>query len=312
MPGADAYMDEGCAGVKYSYLNAEWREEKISSHYVSRIEYLADEAGNPLCVFKLKAADENVPDEVWKVQWAKRNGYMVNYVQYYDRYMQNRGDDYWYQFADRPHMEQINWYEYNSETGEKNHILQLSYRWQRDQEAFVVSPPFYRVWNEGDFLLQEMNYSDGGLVYYSARQYDADGRLAAEMEYEVKEEEIFRTFHRYEYPEEERVEKYSYLIQGQEFSHLFEEGERILLTFSCEGVLTKIKMMDRSGELLEKYEFYEAGEKEGEFRGMYAGTEMIIGETAILQELSKEEERIRSSAGIDWMSYMWEEGYLWQ
>ena len=160
--------------------------------------------------------------------------------------------------------------------------------------------------------MQEMNYSDGGLVYYSARQYDADGRLAAEMEYEVKEEEIFRTFHRYEYPEEERVEKYSYLIQGQEFSHLFEEGERILLAFSCEGVLTKIKMMDRSGELLEKYEFYEAGEKEGEFRGMYAGTEMIIGETAILQELSKEEERIRSSAGIDWMSYMWEEGYLWQ
>lgn len=306
------YTDEGCAGVKYSYLNAEWGEEEISFNYVSRIEYLADEAGNPLCVFKLRATDENVPDEVWKVQWAQRNGYMVNHIQYYDRYMQNRGDDYWYQFADEPHMKQVNWYEYNSETGEKNHILQLSYRWQGNQEAFVVSPPFYRVWSEGDFLLQEMNYSDEGLVYYSARQYDADGRLAAEMEYEVKEEEVFRTFHRYEYPEEERVEKYSYFIQGQEFSHLFEEGERILLTFSCEGVLTKIKMTDMEGELLEKYEFYEAGEKEGEFRGMYAGTEMITGETAILEEFSKEGERIRSSAGIDWMSYMWGEEYLWQ
>lgn len=296
------YTDQGRAGVSYSYLNDQI-DGGISRYCSHRIEYLEDEAGNLLCAFELNSLNVDTPNKVWNMQWMQRDDHMVNRVQYYkdNIWIPNHRD--WYRSVDTADREQVNLYEYDSETGEKNHILQLSYEWKDDKTAYSLSVPFYRARYEGNLLLWQMSYSDSGLVYYSACQYDADGRLNAVVEYEVNQNEPHAVFYRYEYPEKDKIEKYSYSVHGREFSHLFGDGERVLLTFSYTGILNGIEMRNASGELSEKYEFYEAGKELGKFKRMYVGTNVIIGEKAVLKKFEEEAELYGFQVGVDLISH---------
>ena len=291
------YTDQGRAGVSYSYLDNHINGG-ISKYCSYRIEYLEDEAGNLLCAFKLNFLNEEALDKVWKMQWMQQDDHMVNRVQFYEEneWTSNHSDRY--RTVDMADREQVNLYEYNSETGEKNHILQLSYEWKSNKTAYSLSVPIYRARYEGNLLLWQMSYSDSGLVYYSACQYDADGRLNAVVEYEVDQYRPHAVFYRYEYPEKDKIEKYSYFVQGREFNHLFGNGESVLLTFSSMGILNGIEMRDASGELSEKYEF-EAGTELGKFKRMYVGTKVIIGEKAILKIFEEEAELYGFQVGVD-------------
>lgn len=292
------YTDQGRACVSYSYFNEQF-DGGISPYCSYRIEYLEDEAGNLLCAFERYSLADDLVNKAWKVQWAQLNDYMMNRVQYYERTIWDADNSNWYQYVDTAEMEQVNLYEYNSETGDKNHIIQLSYEWQSDQNMFVLTVPFYRARYEDNHLLWQMSYSDSGLTHYNACQYDADGHLKAVVEYAVEEEEPHAVFCWYEYSERDRIEKYSYSVQGREFSHLFGDGGRILLSFSDEGILTGIEMTDKAGKLIEKYEFYESGEGLGRLESMYTDTNMIVGETAILEKFEEEVESYGFRAGVD-------------
>ena len=291
------YTDQGCAGVSYSYLD-QHIDGGISQYCSYRTEYLEDENGNPLCAFKLKSLNVDIPNDVWTMQWTQQDDYMVNHVKYYQRNILNPNSSDWYRYADTADMEQFNLYEYNAETGDKNHILQLSYEWQNDENAFCLTVPFYRAQYEGNLLFWQMSYSDRGLVYYSACQYDADGRLEAVVEYGAEEDESYAVFYRYEYPEEDKIEKYSYFIEEREFSHLFGDGDCVLLTFSYTGILTGIEMTDVSGKLIEKYEFCEVGEERGRFKNMYVGDNVIVGEKAVLEKFEEETESFDFRVGV--------------
>ena len=295
------HTDIGCAGVSYSYLDDQ-ADGGVSGSYSSRTEFLEDEKGNTLCVFQFNSWDENEPCEAWKMQWMEQGNQIVCRVQNYKDneygfWIRQSSDsvyqNHWYQTRGRADAEQVNLYEYNPETGVKNPTLQLNYEWQNEQYDFCLTPSFYRAQYDGDSLLWQMLYSDGRLVYYSACQYDTDGRLEIVVEYDTEKEEPYALFHRYERPEEDMIEEYVYEIQGQEFSHLFGDGENVLLTFSKTGILSGIEMTDAAGSVWEKYEFTESGENAGKVEKMYIGTDVISGEDAVLEKLEEEVGQIK-------------------
>lgn len=290
------HTDIGCAGVSYSYLDNQ-ADGEISDSYSLCTEFLEDENGNTLCVFQFNSRDQKEPCEVWKMQWTQQGNQIVNRVQNYkdDVYRfwmeLNSNSEYqnhWYQTRGWADTEQLNLYEYNPETEVRNLTLQLNYEWQNEQYDFCLIPSFYRAQYDEDCLLWQMLYSDGKLAYYGACQYDTEGRLEIVVEYDTEKEKPYALLHRYERPEEGIIEEYVYEIQGQEFSHLFGDGENVLLTFSKTGILSGIAMTDAAGSVLEKYEFTESGENAGKIESMYTGTDVITGEVAVLEKLDEE------------------------
>ena len=288
--------DIGCAGVRYSYLDNQ-TDGGISGSSPSRTEFLEDQQGNTLCVFEFNSWDRNEPCEAWKMQWMQQDNQIVCRVQNYKDneygfWIRQSSDsvyqNHWYQTRGNADAEQVNLYEYNSETGVGNPTLQINYEWQNEQYDFCLTPSFYRAQYDGDALLWQMLYSDGGLAYYGACQYDTDGRLEIAVEYDAEGEKPYALLHRYERPEEDIIEEYVYEIQGQEFSHLFGDGENVLLTFSKTGILSGIEMTDAAGSVLEKYEFTESGENAGKIEKMYTGMNVITGEVAVLEKLEEE------------------------
>ena len=292
-----SYTDSGRAGVSYSYLDKQM-VGGISDYCSYRTEFLEDGDGNLLCAFKLKSLQVDIPNEVCKIQWAWQDDRLINRVQYYIRNWDDSGSN-WYQYGRMVDMEQVNLYEYNPDTGSRNQTLQLSYVWKNRRMAFGPTAPFYRARYEGDLLLWQMDYADDGLAYFNACQYDDDGRLKTIVEYKVRDDTPYAVFYRYEYPGEDMTEVYSYSIQGQEFSHGFGDGDNVLLTFSATGTLFGIEMTDASGKLLERYEFREYGINFGKFEKMYTGTDVIAGETAILEKFGEEAESYGFRAGED-------------
>ena len=290
------HTDIGCAGVSYSYPDNQ-SDEGISSSSPSCTEFLEDQQGNTLCVFQFNSWDRNEPYEAWKMQWMQQDNQIISRVQNYkdSEYgfwiRQSSGgvhQNHWYQTRRKADAEQVNLYKYNPETGVGNPILQLNYEWQNEQYDFCLTPSFYKAQYDGDCLLWQMLYADGVLAYYGACLYDTDGRLEIAIEYDTEKEKPYALLHRYERPEEDIIEEYVYEIQGQEFSHLFGEGENVTLTFSKTGILSGIEMSDTAGSVLEKYEFTESAESIGKIEKMYIGSDAIMGEDAVLEKLEEE------------------------
>lgn len=296
------YTDVGRAGVTYSYFD-EQVDGGISQYCSYHTEFMEDMDGNPLRIFNLHSNTGDIPYEVWKLQWDRQDDHIVNRVQYYERglWMSNRSD--WYRDRERADMEQVNLYEYNPETDQKNHILELNYEWSDDQDSFCLTPSFYWARYDGDLLRWQMSYSDGGLIDYTVCQYDADGRLKSGVRYEAGEEEGYAVFHRYEYPGQDRTEQYSYYIQGPEFRQSFGDGDSALFTFSETGILSGVEMTDAAGNIIEQYEFGDAGENLGKLERMYTGADMTVGETAILEKLEEEARTYGFQAGEALKSY---------
>lgn len=301
------YTDLGCAGVSYSYLD-EKEEGSTAGYCTSRTEFLEDKEGNLLCCFEFGRQDNDVPDIVWRMQWDTVGDQMVNRVQYFERRSgQNQSD--WYQSVIASDMEQINLYVYNPETSRKNLTLQLNYEWLRDDRVFALTPFFYRAQYDGDHLLWQISYEDDRVQYYSACQYDEDGRLQTAVEY-VGDDAPYALFHRYEYPVEEgtlnyfygerldindlpqvtshRQEHYCYEIDGPQFIYTAEDGSHISLMFSDEGMLAGIEMTDVSGNILEGCEFCESGKDAGELEKMYINGAVVEGIDAIMDKLEEE------------------------
>ncbi|MDE6845892.1 MAG: hypothetical protein K2J99_09015 [Lachnospiraceae bacterium] len=292
------YTDTGCAGVNYSYYNDQYAGG-IAPSCSSHTEFVEDGNGNLLCAFQMPSLDGDIPDKVWKMQWAQKNDCIVNRVQCYDRDVWQGDGSRWYQNIETANGEQVNVYEYDSETSGKNQILQLNYEWQREKAEFELTDSFYRARYDGNLLLWQMVYSDGKLTYYSACQYDADGRLQADVEYQDEEEVLYphAVFHHYVYSEKDKKEQYSYYIQGREFRHSFGYGDNVLLTFDELGTLSTIEMRDAVGNVMEKYEFSTTGRDYGKLQTMYADADEITGEDAILNKMEEEAEAYGFQAG---------------
>lgn len=289
------YTDIACAGVSYSYPDNQ-TDGEISRSSPSRTEFLEDQQGRTRCVFEFNSWDQNEPYEAWKMQWVQQDNQIVCRVQNYKDneygfWIRQSSDgvyqNHWYQTRGRADAEQVNLYEYNPETGVGNPTLQLNYEWQNEQYDFRQTPSFYQAQYDEDCLLWQMLYSDGVLAYYGACLYDTDGRLEIAIEYDIEKEKPYALLHRYERPEEDIIEEYVYEIQGQEFSHLFGDGENVMLTFSGRGILSGIEMTDAARTVLEKYEFTKFGENVGKLEKMYTGTDVITGEDAILKKLEE-------------------------
>ncbi len=286
------YTDEGCAGVSYSYLN-EQIDGGISQYCADHTEFLEDAEGNMLCAFKMKSLLLDRPNEAWKMQWREQEGRLVNRVEYYgDNVWQENTE--WYRYVPRADKEQFNLYE-----PEKKLALQLNYEWQQKSQAFSLQPSFYRARYDGNCLLWQMDYVESGIIYFSVCRYDTEGRLREAVEYSAEGEKPEAMFYRYEYPEEDREEQYSYAILGCEFSHVFGDGDNIRLTFSGEGVLSGIEMTEASENGPEKYEFCEAGENAGKLLRMQAGADTVEGENAFLEKLEEEAAAYGFRAGED-------------
>lgn len=281
------YTDEGRAGVSYSYLD-EQMLDGISDYCANHTEFLEDEDGNLLSAFKMNSLLVDIPNEVWKTQWGKREEKLVNYVAYYKRDLQSGSSRDWYQSSGRADAEQFNLYECVPDTGEKKLTLQLNYAWEDGRNEFVQSPSFYRAEYDGKNILWQMDYEEGRICCYSACLYDAEGRLREAVEYRAQGEETEALFHRLEYRGADREEQFSYKILGREFNQAFGDGDKVRLVFSDAGVLTEIEMTDSSEDDREIYSFFESGETCGKLWRMSAGKETAEGETAVLEMLEEE------------------------
>lgn len=263
------YTDAGRAGVSYSYHN-ENMYGGIAPYCSAYTEFLEDEEGNTLCAFWFHSPESKRPFEAWKMQWMRQGSQIVNRVQIYldnpQRIAASLNQDYddrnvWYQFLKDADAEQVNLYEYNPETGEKNPTLQLNYEWVNEENAFCLTPSFYRAQYDGDNLLWQMLYADGRLAYYSAYQYDTDRRLETVVEYEAEEESPCALLYRYEYPEKDTVDEYIYGIQGAEFSHLLGDERNVLEEYE----------FSESGEIADEAVILEKLEEEAEASGFRVG-----------------------------------------
>lgn len=285
--------DIGYAGVSYSYLNDQI-DGGISHYCANHTEFVTDAEGNPLCIIKLSSLQQEIPGEVWKMQWYRQGDSLLNRVQYYKRDYGHADD--WYVQEKQADEEQFNLYECSETSGEKL-VLQLNYNYQ---SKFLLTNSFYRAQYDGDRLLWQMDYAEGRLVYYSACLYDGEGRLQEAVEYDAQgEEEPLALFHRYEYPEADREDQYTYVIQGEEFDQAFGENDSVRLAFSTEGILTAIEMTDVSENVTEIYEFAVSGENSGQLKRMCAGTEVTEGERTVLKKLEQEAKRFGFQAGED-------------
>lgn len=285
--------DIGYAGVSYSYLNDQI-DGGISHYCANHTEFVTDAEGNPLCVIKLNSLQQEIPGKVWKLQWRRRNDCLLNRVQYY-KSSYSHADD-WYVQEKWADEEQFNLYEC-SETSGKHLALQLNYN---NASKFLITNSFYQARYDGDRLLWQMDYVEGSLAYYSACLYDGEGRLQEAVEYDAQgEEEPLALFHRYEYPEADREEQYTYVIQGEEFDQASGEDGAIKLAFSTEGILAVIEMTNVSENDTVIYEFTVSGENTGRLKQMCAGAEVTEGERAVLRKLEQEAERFGFHAGED-------------
>ena len=143
-----------------------------------------------------------------------------------------------------------------------------------------------------------MNYEEGGLVFYSACRYDEEGRLQEAVEYDAQgEEKPLVLFHRYEYPEPDREEQYTYIIQGSEFGQVFGDGDQVRLVLSENDLLSAIEMTNVSENKPETYEFAISDENAGQILRMCIGTDAAEGEEEALKILEKEAERSGFRAG---------------
>lgn len=292
-PGDTFDRDIGYAGVSYSYLNDQI-DGGISRYCANHTEFVADAEGNPLCVVKANSLQQEIPGEVWKLQWHRQGDCLLNRVQYYKR-SHNYADD-WYVQEKRADEEQFNLYEC-PEMAEKELVLQLNYNCQSE---FLLNNSFYRARYDDDRLSWQMGYAEGRLTYYSACLYDREGRLQEAVEYDVQgEEEPLALFHRYEYPEPGREEQYTYVIQGEAFDQAFGDNDAVTFAFSAEGILSTIEMTNVSENETEIFEFVVSGENAGQLKRMCEGVEVTEGENAILKKLEQEAERFGFRVGED-------------
>lgn len=299
------YADLGCAGVSYTYLDEQF-EGGISPYCRSHTEFLEDVDGNLLCVFDIPSAELKIPNEVWQMQWAKKGDHLAGRIQYYESGW-NANEDDWYRKSSRADTEQFHLYACNPDTGQKNRIMQLIYDWSFDTHTFCLLPSFYIAQYDGDDLLWQLSYEDDRVQYYSAYQYDADGRLQAAVEYAGNGDEPYALFYRYEYPvtDGEVSESYSrvcsilYEIKGQEFSHAAEDGSHISLRFSDEGFLVEMKMKDVSENVLQEFEVVTAGKNFGKLDKMYIDGEMAEGVNAMMEKLEEKAEGYGFRVGED-------------
>lgn len=282
------YTDEGCAGSGFSYTDDNG-EFVVSSDDVRYMEFLTDEEGNPICLFQFSALDEDAPDHAWKLYWQKSDRHLLNYAWHYDYdkglWMTNQRAYDWYASTGAIE-EQFSLYEYEEETAEKHLTMQLNYEWPAAKFDFFRVPSFYLAEYDGDRLLWQMNYVEGKLAYYSVCSYDGEDRLQEALEYDAQGEEPQTYFHRYEYPEEDREEQYTYRIQGKEFRHDFEGN--ISFTFSDTGIMTETEMTDVSKNEKEIYRFDTGQENAGQLLQVEMGTEKIQGEDGFLDRLEAE------------------------
>lgn len=281
--------DIGYAGISFSYLNDQV-DGGISSYCAKRTEFVTDAKDNLLFAIKLNSLEVDNPNEVWRMQWQERGNQVLNRVQYYKdgwfRYYRNTSD--WYTDAKDADAEQFNLYEC-SETSEKHLILQINYN---NKTKFLQTNSFYLAGYEGDLLLWQMDYAEGKLDYYSACLYDGEGRLQETVEYDAQGEEPQAFFYRYAYPEQDREDQYSYVIQGEEFDQQFGDGGQVRLAFSEDGILAKIEMTNISEDTSEIYEFTASGENAGQLRRMCAGADAAEGEREALRSLEKKAQRL--------------------
>lgn len=279
------YTDLGRAGVRYSYFDDQI-DGGISQYCKSHTEFLEDENGNLLCAFKLPTSTSKTPNDVWKMQWALKDSYLINRLQYFDSGWSVNDDD-WYEYDRRADEEQFNLYLCNTETGEKFHTMQLLYDWDYDIDDFVLLPSFYAAQYDEDRLLWQLTYDEDRVQYYSVCQYDTDGRLQAAVEYMGNDDEPYAQLHRYEYPAKDRQGHYYYGIMGQEFVHQAKDGSSISLKFSDEGFLAEAKMTDASGNLLQSSEIVINGKNFGKLERMYIEGEMAEGIDGVLEKLEE-------------------------
>lgn len=190
-------------------------------------------------------------------------------------------------------------YERNPETTEKKRLLQLNYEWQSDLRDLSLLPSFYRARYDGDRLLWQIDYVEGRIAYYSTCRYDTAGRLWEAVEYDAEGEKPEALFHRYEYPEENREEQYTYFMRGREFSHAFEEEDNVWLSFSEEGILSEMEMTTMSENTTASFAFYDSGENSGKLKRMRVGAEAAEGETAVLEKFEEEASAYGFQAGRD-------------
>lgn len=289
--------DIGYAGISFSYLNDQV-DGGISQYCSKRTEFVADAKDNLLFAVKLNSLEVDNPGEVWRMQWQEQGDRVLNRVQYYKdgwfHYYKNTSD--WYKDLKNADAEQFNLYE-RSETSGQHLILQINYN---NRSKFLQTNSFYRAEYDGDRLLWQMDYAEGRLAYYSACFYDGEGRLQEGVEYDGQgEEQPQALFYRYTYPEQDREDQYSYVIQGEEFGHGFGDGGQVKLAFSKDGILVKIEMENGSGNASEVYEFTASEENAGQLRQMRAGADVVEGERAVLRRLEKEAARLGFHAGED-------------
>lgn len=287
--------DIGYAGICFSYLNNQV-DGGISSYCANRTEFVTDAQDNLLFMVKLRSLEVDNPGEVWRMQWKEQEDQMLNRVQHYKdgqyRYYKNTSD--WYKDLKEADEEQFNLYE-RSETSGQHLILQINYN---NKSQFLQTNSFYLAGYDDDRLLWQMNYAEGKLAYYSACLYDGEGRLQEAVEYDAEAEEQPQAFfYRYAYPEQDREEQYSYVIQGEAFDHGFGNGGQVRLAFSEDGILTKIEMTDTPEDESATYEFTASGENVGQLRRMCAGADVTEGERAFLKRLEKEAARLGFHVG---------------
>lgn len=287
----------GYACVSYSYLNDQI-QGGISQYCANRTEALTDGEDNPLCIVKLNSLLQNHPSEVWKLQWQRKGERMLNRVQHYIYGTLFHDDaDNWYLRRPQADEEQLNLY-MCPDGAEKNLVLQLNYNYNNSK--FLLKNTFYRARYEGGRLLWQVDYAEGGLVYYSACLYDGEGRIQEAVEYDAQGEENRKAlFHRYAYPDSDTEEQYTYLIQGEEFSFDFGDGDQVMLHFSENGILSAIEMTNVSENKPETYAFAVSGDNAGQLLQMCVGSKSAEGEREILRELEKEAERFDLYVGED-------------
>ncbi|MCM1388570.1 MAG: hypothetical protein NC231_14675 [Bacillus sp. (in: Bacteria)] len=281
------YTDTGCAGVSYSYID-ERSEGGISDYCSSHTEFVEDEEGKPLCVFKLDVLNSQRPYEAQKIQWTQQGSRIANRVRIYtDSYKYSLYYLYWYESMEHADAEQVNLYGYNPVTGETGRTLQLNYEWQDGKDGFALMPTFYHA-GYGGGIWWQLIYTDGRLSYYGVCEYDSVGHMVTVIEYDTEGKKPYTRLYRYEYPDGNSAEEYIYAVQGEEFSHLFESGESVRLTFSADDILCGIEMTDVSGNILEKYEFSQLSRNYGKLQKMYTDADVVTGEDAILKKLEEE------------------------
>lgn len=308
------YTDIGRAGISYSYVDEQF-EGGLSSYCRSARKFLEDEQGNLLCAFEVPGG---YPSAGWRLQWAQKDGHLVNRLLHYERHAYNDND--WY-LNQEPDEEQFNLYTYNSDTGVKNCILQILYEWDYETDEFIRQPCFYMAQYEEENLLWQLSYENDRIQYYTACQYDKDGRLQAAVEYAGNDDEPYALFRRYEYPvrkenvnyyygerldlndlpqvESRREAQFIYEIKGRDFAHQAEDGSNIMLTFSDEGFLAKAEMTDVSGNIRQQCEAVISGKNFGKLGKLYIGKEAAEGMEEIMERLEEEAEGYGFRVGED-------------